>query len=215
MKKIDELTGLNKTSDLDITTVEESVCEEKQKNEIEILENDNYNQNTGENKKTNLDIDEVVLDSTEEEDACEISTDNHQSCTEKTFFFNKDDESLIGGSKYHRNDSDLQGKVLILSDSDSDTENYLINIKPQIKHENFPVRETLHLTYEETFFLMYGLGCLRLIDFDGKYLSIGETWNYICKENKNFIQKYIVYHYFRSKGWVVKSGLKYGGDYCK
>ena len=160
-----------------------------------------------------MEVDEVILDSTEEEDICELSTDNFQ----QNSFHRNDlfDEEIQIVSEYNKDISDLQGKVLVLPDSDSDTENYLINIKPEIKHENFPVRETLHLTFEETFFLMYGLGCLRVIDFDGKYLSIAETWNYFCKEQSAFLQKYITYHYFRSKGWVVKPGLKYGGDFCK
>lgn len=124
-----------------------------------------------------------------------------------------DAESNLNNGAADHVSSNVQ--VLVLSDSDSQ-DDYLINIKPEIKYENcFPVRETLQLTAEETFFLMYGLGCLRVMDLDGKYLSIGETWNYFCKEDAVFLQKYAVYHYFRSKGWVVKPGLKYGGDYCK
>lgn len=205
---------MNTATDSDVIAVVELSSQEKHKNDIEILENDTI-QNNKENKQTIMEVDEVVLDSTEEEDICEISTDNHKAGFEKSLLLNKDEELVISNDKYHRDDSELQGKVLVLSDSDSDTENFLINIKPKIKHENFPVRETLHLTYEETFFLMFGLGCLRLIDFDGKYLNIGETWDYFCKEYKPFIQKYVTYHYFRSKGWIVKPGLKYGGDFCK
>ncbi|KAJ8672799.1 hypothetical protein QAD02_004059 [Eretmocerus hayati] len=160
-----------------------------------------------------MEVDEVVLDSTEEEDVSEISTDNlplNSGLNDDLLF---QDEQMPNPSEYNKNDPSIQGKVLVLPDSDSDTENYLDNIKPEVRPLNFPVRETLHLTFEETFFLMYGLGCLRVIDFDGKYLSIGETWDYFCKEQRYFLQKYVTYHYFRSKGWVVKPGLKYGGDY--
>ncbi|XP_058805140.1 tRNA-splicing endonuclease subunit Sen2 isoform X2 [Phymastichus coffea] len=185
-------------------------------NEIEILDYGSKVPTNGQNNKTNTAVDQIVqLDSTEEEDASETSVvDNHESSYVHKDCFPSDNYDLVNiSNKYNRGDSDLQGKVLVLSDSDSETDNYLINIKPQIKHENFPVRETLHLTAEETFFLMYGLGCLRVVDFDGKYLSIGQIWNYFCKEQKCFLQKYIAYHYFRSKGWIVKSGLNYGGDY--
>ncbi|XP_029047607.1 tRNA-splicing endonuclease subunit Sen2 isoform X1 [Osmia bicornis bicornis] len=111
------------------------------------------------------------------------------------------------------NDANIQNELLVLPDSDSETENYLKEITPKIKHESFPVQETLHLTFEETFFLLYGLGCLNLIDFDGNLLDIDSAWHFFCKADKNFVQKYVVYHYFRSKGWVVKPGLKYGGDF--
>jgi len=30
-----------------------------------------------------------------------------------------------------------------------------------------------------------------------------------------FILKYVVYHYYRSQGWIVKEGIKYGVDYGK
>ena len=113
------------------------------------------------------------------------------------------------------NNTDVQNKLLVLPDSDSETENYLKEIKPKIECESFPIQETLHLTCEETFFLLYGLGCLNLIDFDGNLLDIDSAWHIFCKTDKNFVSKYVVYHYFRSKGWVVKPGLKYGGDFCK
>ncbi|XP_047358616.1 tRNA-splicing endonuclease subunit Sen2 isoform X2 [Vespa velutina] len=121
--------------------------------------------------------------------------------------------SVIASMHIERGKNDIQGKLLILPDSDSETENYLENIKPRIESESFPVRESLHMTFEETFFLMFGLGCLRLIHFDSTLMDINSAWLYFCKEDKNFIQKYVVYHYFRSKGWVVKPGLKYGGDF--
>ncbi|XP_060812128.1 tRNA-splicing endonuclease subunit Sen2 [Bombus pascuorum] len=114
---------------------------------------------------------------------------------------------------FTENNLDVQNKLLVLPDSDSETENYLQKIKPKIECENFPIQETLHLTFEETFFLLYGLGCLNLIDFDGNLLDIDSAWHIFCKTDKNFISKYVVYHYFRSKGWVVKPGLKYGGDF--
>ncbi|PBC28397.1 tRNA-splicing endonuclease subunit Sen2 [Apis cerana cerana] len=106
---------------------------------------------------------------------------------------------------YFTDNTDIENKLLVLPDSDTETENYLKEIKPKIESESFPIQETLHLTFEETFFLLYGLGCLNLIDFD----DIDSAWHFFCKTDKNFIPKYVVYHYFRSKGWVVKPGLKY------
>lgn len=129
---------------------------------------------------------------------------------EKEYFidFNLKDDDL-----HFTDNTDIENKLLVLPDSDTETENYLKEIKPKIESESFPIQETLHLTFEETFFLLYGLGCLNLIDFDGNLLDIDSAWHFFCKTDKNFISKYVVYHYFRSKGWVVKPGLKYGGDF--
>ncbi|CAK9828092.1 tRNA-splicing endonuclease subunit Sen2 [Anthophora retusa] len=118
-----------------------------------------------------------------------------------------------GNNVCYTSEADVQTELLILPDSDSETESYLKNIKPKIESESFPVQETLHLTFEETFFLLYGIGCLNLIDFDGNLLDVDHAWHLFCKTDQNFIPKYVVYHYFRSKGWVVKPGLKYGGDF--
>ena len=40
-------------------------------------------------------------------------------------------------------------------------------------------------------------------------------WTKFCQAKKDFIPCYTVYHYFRSKGWVPKSGIKYGTDFGK
>lgn len=173
---------------------------------------------------------EIFLDSDGEEDEIrEISTmENKILEEEKTAHGDMDvvvllkDEKVPADSEENdipvtENEDDdiqmLERELLVLQDSDSDVENYLSNVKPTIKKEGFPVRETLHLTFEETFFLMFGLGCLQVIDYDGNILNILEAWNHFCGVQKDFVQRYVVYHYFRSHGWVVKPGLKYGGDY--
>lgn len=105
--------------------------------------------------------------------------------------------------------------LLVLPDSDSDYEGYLNDVCPKLEKEQFPVCETLHLTLEEAFFLSFGLGCLQVVDLFGNCLSLDGMWQLFCKSQKDFIQKYVAYHYFRSKGWVVKPGIKFGGDFCK
>lgn len=112
-------------------------------------------------------------------------------------------------------DKSEERMLLVLPDSDSDCEGYLDNVCPRLEKEPFPVRETLHLTLEEAFFLSFGLGCLQVIDLFGNCLSLDGMWQLFCKSQKDFIQKYVAYHYFRSKGWVVKPGIKFGGDFCK
>lgn len=176
-------------------------------------------------------IDEVVLDSAEEDDVCVIVNKDSDDVEDSPRSIQDDQDSSeeqrnnerpdVGELVFHeyRNDvhvnenDELHGKLLVLPDSDSDTENYLKNIKPRIEKEGFPIREALHLTFEETFFLLFALGCLQVIHFDGSLLDINGAWLYFCKERPDFLQKYVVYHYYRSRGWVVKPGFKYGGDF--
>ncbi|XP_013787717.1 tRNA-splicing endonuclease subunit Sen2-like [Limulus polyphemus] len=84
----------------------------------------------------------------------------------------------------------------------------------QKAEDPLPVKECLQLTFEEAFFLSYGLGCLLVADEKGKILDILTMWRRFCElSHKNFPAFYTAYHYFRSKGWIVKTGLKYGADF--
>ena len=79
-----------------------------------------------------------------------------------------------------------------------------------------PLPETLNLLLEEAVFLNYGLGCLYVFDIHGqKSLSCSDFWLLCVECDSRFVQRYVTYHHFRSKGWIVKSGLKFGGDFCK
>ena len=73
----------------------------------------------------------------------------------------------------------------------------------------------LRLELWEAFFLTYGLGCLLVsnCDNDDKDMSIDEMWEKFCHISDYFRLKYAVYHHFRSKGWVVKDGCKFGADF--
>lgn len=46
-------------------------------------------------------------------------------------------------------------------------------------------------------------------------LSILQLWGMFRSAQPNFEITYAAYHYFRSKGWVPKSGIKYGTDFGK
>lgn len=216
---------------------EENILDSKTENIGDVIEiplncnekNNKINNTKQRNEVTNdIEIDEVVLDSAEEDDVCIIinnqESDNIKSPPkthdDENFSEEKKEEEEVCELNYYdfksdcaNEDDNQRGKLLVLPDSDSDTENYLKNIKPRIENEGFPIREALHLTFEETFFLLFGLGCLQVVHFDGSLLDINNAWLYFCKEKPDFLQKYVVYHYYRSKGWVVKPGLKYGGDF--
>ncbi|CAO3692485.1 unnamed protein product [Umbelopsis ramanniana] len=103
--------------------------------------------------------------------------------------------------------------------------------------------EHLQLSLVEGFFLSYGLGSLVILNSEKQPLSILDCWKLFCNDSlKNesedveavssmsltktlqssmdyiqydnpFIIKYVAYHYYRSKAWVVKNGIKFGTDY--
>ncbi|XP_016431266.1 tRNA-splicing endonuclease subunit Sen2 [Sinocyclocheilus rhinocerous] len=75
----------------------------------------------------------------------------------------------------------------------------------------FSMMEYLQLSYEEAFFLVYALGCLSVY-YSGEALSVAQVWTMFRSLQPNFSSSYAAYHYFRSKGWVPKSGVKYGTD---
>lgn len=80
----------------------------------------------------------------------------------------------------------------------------------------FPIEESLALLPEEAFFLHYSLRCLRVLDFDQTHeFTTEEMLTKFCECDPKFIERFVVYHYYRSKNWVVKSGLKFGGDFCE
>lgn len=92
----------------------------------------------------------------------------------------------------------------------------------------FDNEEHLQLSNEETFFLVYGLGVLRVVDREtNNIIPASSLLPLLChhsyypprpasielKPDDPFIISYVVYHHFRSIGWVVRSGVKFGTDY--
>ncbi|KAL8723006.1 MAG: hypothetical protein Q9225_000623 [Loekoesia sp. 1 TL-2023] len=88
-------------------------------------------------------------------------------------------------------------------------------------------QEHLQLTLEEAFFLVYGLGLLNIRDPSTshqistfKFFSICRSYGYFSPHLSNdlspddpFLLSYVVYHHFRSLGWVVRPGIKFAVDY--
>lgn len=72
--------------------------------------------------------------------------------------------------------------------------------------------EHLQLSLEEAFFLVYGLGCLKIVQEDNTELTVAECWKIFCMVDPAFISMYTAYHYYRTNKWIPKSGLKYGVD---
>ncbi|RAL01973.1 tRNA splicing endonuclease subunit SEN2 [Aspergillus ibericus CBS 121593] len=97
------------------------------------------------------------------------------------------------------------------------------NEEPVLNNE-----EHLQLSTEEAFFLVYGLGVLRVLDDTRTdVIPTSSLLPLLCRHSyfpprdpsvdltpdDPFMISYVVYHHFRSLGWVVRSGVKFGVDY--
>ncbi|KAJ2910579.1 tRNA splicing endonuclease subunit sen2 [Coemansia aciculifera] len=77
-----------------------------------------------------------------------------------------------------------------------------------------PGMEPMQLSFYDTLFLCE-MNCLRARDSNGIEYSYAELWKLFCSidRSSDFALKYAAYYYYRSKGWVVRSGLKFGSDF--
>jgi tRNA-splicing endonuclease subunit Sen2 len=102
--------------------------------------------------------------------------------------------------------------------------------------------EHLQLTLQEAFFLLWNLNCLSVLDpqtvcsvhslretiptpSKQKTMSLHNIWITFQKAHlppvpsqplqfdNPFLVNYVVYHHYRSLGWVVKGGIKFCVDY--
>jgi len=80
-------------------------------------------------------------------------------------------------------------------------------------YENKPLGKSVELTLEEAFFLCFSISCLTILDDQLQVIPVSRMWDLFEERRKGFKVNYIVYHYYRAKGWVPKSGLKYGSDW--
>ncbi|ODA82484.1 hypothetical protein RJ55_00991 [Drechmeria coniospora] len=91
-------------------------------------------------------------------------------------------------------------------------------------------KEHLQLTTEEAFFLAFGLGALRVTDpLSGAVLPARDMLRLFRQHSyfpprveaddpepgpdDTFLLHYVVYHHFRSLGWVPRAGIKFGVDW--
>ncbi len=54
-------------------------------------------------------------------------------------------------------------------------------------------------------------GKIRILDKKGKILSLDEMWVKI--QNKGLLYKYLVFRDLRNRGYIVKTGFKYGSEF--
>ena len=94
-------------------------------------------------------------------------------------------------------------------------------------------QEHLQITFEEAFFLSYALGILDIYDSNtrlepptllrlfcehSEFLSnirdgFSKNLSRTIEPDNSFLVNYVVFHHFRSLGWVVRPGIKFACDY--
>lgn len=79
----------------------------------------------------------------------------------------------------------------------------------------FDDTESLSLELEESAFLAYFLGILCIHDIQSNKLQYREFLDAANNVNPIFLECFSSYLYLKSKGWIIKSGLKFGGHFCK
>ena len=103
----------------------------------------------------------------------------------------------------------------------------VVHVKNELSLDHIQNQEHLQLSFEEALFLVYGLGVLVIIDQDThesistdllftlfrQYSYFPQCVKEALQPDDPFLISYIVYHHFRSLGWVVRSGIKFAVDY--
>ncbi|CAK5273872.1 unnamed protein product [Mycena citricolor] len=73
--------------------------------------------------------------------------------------------------------------------------------------------EHLQLTLPEAFFLMWNFDCLAIEDPNSVRVFLPPRPPVDLQFDNPFLINYIVYHHYRSLGWVVRGGIKFCVDY--
>ncbi|XP_062121032.1 tRNA-splicing endonuclease subunit Sen2 [Drosophila sulfurigaster albostrigata] len=74
-------------------------------------------------------------------------------------------------------------------------------------------QETLLLGLEEACLLAYFLDALEISDLTGSKLSWTEFLQVALEYDTQFVYKLAAYLYLKAKNWIIKSGIKFGGDF--
>ncbi|KAI9226859.1 MAG: tRNA intron endonuclease [Piptocephalis tieghemiana] len=107
-------------------------------------------------------------------------------------------------------------RLLHLPDSESST----VDVWNQGRYGYLDLSRKVHrLSDIETFFLVWALGVLKVrrsLEDTALYCSSQYLWDTFTQDSKSpsFLERYIAYHHYRSLGWCVRPGTRYGCDYA-
>ena len=90
---------------------------------------------------------------------------------------------------------------------------FVERVQEQRKADPYPVDEHLQLTSEVATYLTMEQDVLQVSSPDGSPVNTDSLWTHFLSMNDRFVEQYTAYRYYRSKGWVPKSGLKFGVDF--
>lgn len=134
-------------------------------------------------------------------------------------------ESKSNGSKSQTTfNSDIQQEITVTAQVVHDKNDVVIDDVEEINAslvENGRLRqlESLQLMPTEVIFLSYGLGVLRVENKESigeagqdGYMSNVELFKLFISNDSWLIYEYVAYHHYRSLGWCVRSGVKFGTD---
>lgn len=127
----------------------------------------------------------------------------------------------------HKSETSLKGRRSKPPDHDREARSRSQNNSGSITIFDIRNEEHLQLSPEESFFLLYGLGVLQIRDpVTSKEISTESVFSrfrqfsyfpprqpFDLHPDDPFLVSYIVYHHFRSLGWVVRPGIKFAVDY--
>ncbi|XP_028147798.2 tRNA-splicing endonuclease subunit Sen2 [Diabrotica virgifera virgifera] len=102
--------------------------------------------------------------------------------------------------------------VFVVPDSDDEYEKYFNELEPKCVKDTSGLEEVVFLGLEEAFFLSHCVEVLE-ISHNSCVLNSEKLWSLFTDTDLYFPYNYAVYNYFRAKNWVVKPGIKFGGDF--
>lgn len=123
---------------------------------------------------------------------------------------------------------DLSAPIISPLKSPGSSGSTIVVPKDSKEAEPLTNQEHLQLSLEEAIFLSYSLGVLNVFIDDAdtilpnaSLLSLFRRHSYFPprsisspqEPDEPFMMSYAVYHHYRSLGWVVRSGVKFGVDY--
>lgn len=75
--------------------------------------------------------------------------------------------------------------------------------------------ETLLLGLEEACLLAFYIKVLQIKDMSGAEMTWQTYLQATLEYDEDFVHKLAAYIYLKSKNWIIKSGIKFGGDFRK